>query len=140
MYVWRKNVLTKGAIPFNESLNILGYGGRSGPVWFWGWLVESRGVHVRDVVRWNTVLCRVPGGDLWQDNEPQGRKIKLIISQGQIKEFVQHQVGPETPLETIEFTNLCVRHCYPSHWKSENYDFQKGNKFLYMPVAPVSIC
>ena len=40
------------------------------------------GVHVRDAVRGNALLCRVTGGNLRQDHEPSGSALAKALGAG----------------------------------------------------------
>lgn len=56
-----------------EMITVLtGNGGWPWKVRPWVWLVVARGVHVRNAVRRNTLLCWVIGGNLRKDHEPSG--------------------------------------------------------------------
>lgn len=48
------------------------YGGWEGEVWTWVRLVVSGRLHVWNAVWRDSFLCRVPGGNVWEDHEPQG--------------------------------------------------------------------
>lgn len=41
-------------------------------------MVSGR-LHVRNAVRRDSLLCRVPGGNLWEDHEPQGELIEIEV-------------------------------------------------------------
>ncbi len=52
-----------------------GHGGRHGEIWAGVWLVVFRRLHVWDALWRDTLLRRVPGGDLREDHEPWGEMI-----------------------------------------------------------------
>ena len=59
--------------------NTTSYGGWERKVRTWVWLVVSGRLHVRNAVRRDSLLCRVPGGNLWEDHEPQGELIEIAV-------------------------------------------------------------
>lgn len=52
-----------------------GDGGWEGQVWAWVRLVVPGCLHVWNAVWRDSFLCRVPGGNVWEDHEPQGELI-----------------------------------------------------------------
>lgn len=59
------------------SRNPPGYGGWERQIWTRVWLVVPGGLHVWNAVRRDSFLCRILGGNLREDHEPQGGLTKL---------------------------------------------------------------
>lgn len=56
-----------------------GYGGWEGQVRAWVRLVVPGRLHVWNAVRRDSLLCRVPGGNLREDHEPQGELLEFEV-------------------------------------------------------------
>lgn len=57
-----------------------GYGGWERQVWAWVRLVVPGRLHVWNAVWRDPFLCRVPGGNIREDHEPQGKLIYLTFN------------------------------------------------------------
>lgn len=56
-----------------------GDGGWEGQVWAWVRLVVPGRLHVWNAVWRDSFLCRVPGGNVWEDHEPQGELLESEV-------------------------------------------------------------
>lgn len=64
-------------------------------------LVVSGCVHVWNAVRRDSFLCRVPGGNLWEDHEPQGEPLEL--ENNVLQDAHSHVCFNNTPQERFQF-------------------------------------